>query len=108
MKNFSGHRIRNGRLEFGGLCAAAGVNYHWACPNFHSVTSGITVTNFYKQTVYDPSDNKIGDIDDYSRDFLRDPIGNPVSPIGRVSPSGPSPVSLASVWELGLVPSLNP
>jgi sporulation protein YlmC with PRC-barrel domain len=25
---------------------------------------GTTVTNFYKQNVYDPSDNKIGDIDD--------------------------------------------
>jgi sporulation protein YlmC with PRC-barrel domain len=26
--------------------------------------TGTTVTNFYKQNVYDPSDNKIGDIDD--------------------------------------------
>jgi sporulation protein YlmC with PRC-barrel domain len=26
--------------------------------------AGATVTNFYKQNVYDPSDNKIGDVDD--------------------------------------------
>ena len=26
--------------------------------------AGTTVTNFYKQSVYDPSDNKIGEIDD--------------------------------------------
>ena len=26
--------------------------------------AGTTVTNFYKQNVYDPSDNKIGDVDD--------------------------------------------
>jgi sporulation protein YlmC with PRC-barrel domain len=26
--------------------------------------AGTTVTNFYKQSVYDPSDNKIGDVDD--------------------------------------------
>jgi sporulation protein YlmC with PRC-barrel domain len=26
--------------------------------------TGTTVTNFYKQNVYDPSDNKIGDVDD--------------------------------------------
>jgi sporulation protein YlmC with PRC-barrel domain len=26
--------------------------------------AGTTVTNFYKQNVYDPSDNKIGEVDD--------------------------------------------
>jgi sporulation protein YlmC with PRC-barrel domain len=26
--------------------------------------AGTTVTNFYKQSVYDPSDNDIGDVDD--------------------------------------------
>jgi sporulation protein YlmC with PRC-barrel domain len=29
-----------------------------------TLPSGTTVTNFYKQNVYDPSDNKIGSIDD--------------------------------------------
>jgi sporulation protein YlmC with PRC-barrel domain len=29
-----------------------------------TLPSGTTVTNFYKQSVYDPSDNKIGGIDD--------------------------------------------
>jgi sporulation protein YlmC with PRC-barrel domain len=27
-------------------------------------SAGTTVTNFYKQNVYDPSDNKIGEVDD--------------------------------------------
>ena len=31
---------------------------------FMASPTGTTVTNFYKQNVYDPSDNKIGDIDD--------------------------------------------
>jgi sporulation protein YlmC with PRC-barrel domain len=31
---------------------------------FLSQPTGTTVTNFYKQNVYDPSDNKIGDVDD--------------------------------------------
>jgi sporulation protein YlmC with PRC-barrel domain len=31
---------------------------------FTQLPAGTTVTNFYKQSVYDPSDNKIGDIDD--------------------------------------------
>ena len=31
---------------------------------FLSQPAGTTVTNFYKQNVYDPSDNKIGDVDD--------------------------------------------
>src|ERR1700694_1386929 len=31
---------------------------------FSALPAGTTVTNFYKQNVYDPSDNKIGDIDD--------------------------------------------
>jgi sporulation protein YlmC with PRC-barrel domain len=31
---------------------------------FTTLPVGTTVTNFYKQNVYDPSDNKIGDIDD--------------------------------------------
>jgi len=31
---------------------------------FTQLPVGTTVTNFYKQSVYDPSDNKIGDIDD--------------------------------------------
>jgi sporulation protein YlmC with PRC-barrel domain len=31
---------------------------------FTALPAGTTVTNFYKQTVYDPSDNKIGDVDD--------------------------------------------
>ena len=31
---------------------------------FTALPAGTTVTNFYKQTVYDPSDNKIGAVDD--------------------------------------------
>jgi sporulation protein YlmC with PRC-barrel domain len=31
---------------------------------FTTLPAGTTVTNFYKQSVYDPSDNKIGDVDD--------------------------------------------
>jgi sporulation protein YlmC with PRC-barrel domain len=31
---------------------------------FTALPAGTTVTNFYKQNVYDPSDNKIGDVDD--------------------------------------------
>ena len=31
---------------------------------FTTLPTGTTVTNFYKQNVYDPSDNKIGDVDD--------------------------------------------
>jgi sporulation protein YlmC with PRC-barrel domain len=31
---------------------------------FTALPAGTTVTNFYKQKVYDPSDNKIGDVDD--------------------------------------------
>ena len=31
---------------------------------FTTLPAGTTVTNFYKQNVYDPSDSKIGDIDD--------------------------------------------
>src|SRR6202158_350433 len=31
---------------------------------FTRPAAGTTVTNFYKQNVYDPSDNKIGDVDD--------------------------------------------
>jgi sporulation protein YlmC with PRC-barrel domain len=31
---------------------------------FTRLPGGTTVTNFYKQSVYDPSDNKIGEIDD--------------------------------------------
>jgi sporulation protein YlmC with PRC-barrel domain len=31
---------------------------------FTTLPAGTTVSNFYKQSVYDPSDNKIGDIDD--------------------------------------------
>ena len=31
---------------------------------FITAPAGTTVTNFYKQNVYDPSDNKIGEIDD--------------------------------------------
>jgi sporulation protein YlmC with PRC-barrel domain len=31
---------------------------------FTILPAGTTVTNFYKQNVYDPSDNTIGDIDD--------------------------------------------
>jgi sporulation protein YlmC with PRC-barrel domain len=31
---------------------------------FTSLPAGTTVTNFYKQNVYDPSDNKIGAVDD--------------------------------------------
>jgi len=33
-------------------------------PIFTALPSGTTVSNFYKQPVYDPSDNKIGDVDD--------------------------------------------
>jgi sporulation protein YlmC with PRC-barrel domain len=39
---------------------------------FGALPAGTTVTNFYKQNVYDPSDNKIGDIDD----VLIDKAGN--------------------------------
>src|SRR6202035_6076728 len=31
---------------------------------FARLPAGTTVTNFYKQNVYDPADNKIGDVDD--------------------------------------------
>jgi sporulation protein YlmC with PRC-barrel domain len=31
---------------------------------FTILPAGTTVTNFYKQNVYDPSDSKIGDVDD--------------------------------------------
>src|SRR5271155_4820307 len=31
---------------------------------FTSLPAGTSVTNFYKQNVYDPSDNRIGDLDD--------------------------------------------
>jgi sporulation protein YlmC with PRC-barrel domain len=31
---------------------------------FTRLPAGTTVTNFYKQAVYDPSDHKIGDVDD--------------------------------------------
>lgn len=31
---------------------------------FTALPAGTTVTNFYKQNVYDPSDNKIGAVDD--------------------------------------------
>src|SRR6267143_1974158 len=31
---------------------------------FTRLPAGTTVTNFYKQNVYDPSDNKIGEVDD--------------------------------------------
>jgi sporulation protein YlmC with PRC-barrel domain len=31
---------------------------------FTRLPAGTTVANFYKQNVYDPSDNKIGDVDD--------------------------------------------
>jgi sporulation protein YlmC with PRC-barrel domain len=31
---------------------------------YAEMPTGTTVTNFYKQNVYDPSDNKIGDVDD--------------------------------------------
>ena len=31
---------------------------------YTEMPDGTTVTNFYKQNVYDPSDNKIGDVDD--------------------------------------------
>ena len=39
---------------------------------FTEMPAGTTVANFYKQTVYDPADNKIGDIDD----VLIDKAGN--------------------------------
>ena len=39
---------------------------------FTTIPAGTTVTNFYKQNVYDPSNNKIGDIDD----VLIDKAGN--------------------------------
>jgi len=39
---------------------------------FTTIPAGTTVTNFYKQNVYDPTDNKIGDIDD----VLIDKSGN--------------------------------
>ena len=31
---------------------------------YTKMPAGTTVTNFYKRNVYDPSDNKIGDVDD--------------------------------------------
>src|SRR6202040_2379465 len=39
---------------------------------FTTLPAGTTVTNFYKQNVYDPLDNKIGDVDD----VLIDKAGN--------------------------------
>jgi sporulation protein YlmC with PRC-barrel domain len=39
---------------------------------FTALPAGTTVTNFYKRNVYDPSDKKIGDVDD----LLIDKEGN--------------------------------
>jgi sporulation protein YlmC with PRC-barrel domain len=52
------------------LCSAAALAQQPAPPTagpaeiFTRLPTGTTVTNFYKQNVYDPSDNKIGDVDD--------------------------------------------
>ena len=40
------------------------LQHRGACEIFTRLPAGTTVTNFYKQNVYDPSDNKIGDVDD--------------------------------------------
>ena len=65
------NRIRNGD-QCSGLGAAASANGFWVSKIFTEMPAGTTVTNFYKQTVYDPADNKIGDIDD----VLIDKAGN--------------------------------
>jgi len=62
-KDHPNRRVRNGH-QYRGLSAAAGANDLWARPDLHRIAGGTTVTNFYKQNVYDPSDNKIGDVDD--------------------------------------------
>src|SRR6476661_4963201 len=53
------------------ICASAAAFAQQPAPTtagpaeiFTRLPAGTTVTNFYKQNVYDPSDNKIGDVDD--------------------------------------------
>jgi sporulation protein YlmC with PRC-barrel domain len=53
------------------LCASAAAFAQQPAPTtagpaeiFIRQPAGTTVTNFYKQNVYDPADNKIGDVDD--------------------------------------------
>jgi sporulation protein YlmC with PRC-barrel domain len=50
--------------KHGTLCPAAGAHYRGPTEIFLPQPAGTTVTNFYKQNVYDPSDHKIGGVDD--------------------------------------------
>jgi sporulation protein YlmC with PRC-barrel domain len=62
-KDHPNRRVRNGR-QYRGLSAAAAPMTSGPAQIFTALPAGTTVTNFYKQNVYDPSDNKIGDVDD--------------------------------------------
>jgi sporulation protein YlmC with PRC-barrel domain len=50
--------------KHGTLCPAAGAHYRRSNGDLPPPAGRLTVTNFYKQNVYDPSDNKIGGVDD--------------------------------------------
>jgi sporulation protein YlmC with PRC-barrel domain len=50
--------------KHGTLCPALAPTTAGATEIFLRQPAGTTVTNFYKQNVYDPSDNKIGGVDD--------------------------------------------
>jgi hypothetical protein len=53
------------RLAAGYLVATAVVSGAYAATTMSSApTESWTVSNYYKQAVYDPKDSKIGDIDD--------------------------------------------
>ena len=57
-------RIRSVR-HYGGPRPAAGTNDRWARGDLHPAARRHHCDQFfYKQSVYDPSDNKIGDVDD--------------------------------------------
>jgi sporulation protein YlmC with PRC-barrel domain len=53
------------KIVAGGLLAAACVSGAYAATTMSAAPSeSWTVTNYYKQSVYDPKESKIGDIDD--------------------------------------------
>ena len=53
------------RIVIGSLAAAALVSGAWAATTMKAApTDSWTVTNYYKQNVYDPKEAKIGSIDD--------------------------------------------
>ena len=62
-KNRPNYRICNG-CQYRGHCTATGADDFGPAEIFTRLPAGTTVTNFYKQNVYDPSDNKIGEVDD--------------------------------------------